>query len=139
MIASRVSRCSSRDGIEAYRESSSEFVTTNCRAKTTPIVIGSANYRDPFILTRDRIDPVRSEDMISVSGSYLDATIHCVVENGRAKEVKRALRLRLIDILAFSGATAVVKRGKNRHSAEAAICSRYKPRTVALADDPATQ
>lgn len=50
---------------------------TNCRAKTTPIVIGSANYRDPFILTRDRIDPVRSEDMISVSGSYLDATIHC--------------------------------------------------------------
>ena len=61
---------------------------------------------------------MRSEATVGVPGSYLHAAVHRVIENGRAKEVKRALRLRLIDKLTFSGATAVVERGENRHRAE---------------------
>src|SRR5262245_55238102 len=81
------------------------------RAQQTPLRVRLADDRDPSILTFGGVYAMRRELRIAVTYSTLHTPVDGVIQNRRRQEMKRCLRLRLIDALAFSGATAVVERG----------------------------
>jgi len=92
-----------------------EILIVHRDAQTPPVVIVAANDRDPIVVAGGWIDAVRRETRVKVSGAFVDAAVDRVVENRGPEKVKRAFRLRLIDILAFASAAAMVQRRENRH------------------------
>src|SRR6202167_3738629 len=90
----------------------------HCEAEAAPVVIIATDDRDPLVVTGRGIDAVRREGSIGISDASLDAAVHGVVENRRAKKMDRAFSLRLIDILPFTRASPMVERRENCHRRE---------------------
>ena len=92
--------------------------TAHRGGEAVPLRVGADGDGAPGVLAAAGVDPVRSGLEAAVALPPALLTVHGVVEDGGAEELKGGLDLREVEVLALAGAVAVVQRRHDREHRE---------------------